>query len=115
MKIDKTVKSAPPTPIQGGSGRTSSASTSSSSSPQGARTTSEAGTAASGAASGTTVHIGGTATQLKATIAATSSVDLSKVAAVRQAISEGRFQVNAHAVASGLIASVKSLIQASGH
>jgi negative regulator of flagellin synthesis FlgM len=52
---------------------------------------------------------------LKATIAATSSVDLSKVAAVRQAISEGRFQVNAHAVASGLIASVKSLIQASGH
>ncbi|WP_297474181.1 flagellar biosynthesis anti-sigma factor FlgM [Ferrovum sp.] len=109
MKIDKTVKSAPPTPIQGGSGRTSSAS------PPGTRTTSEAGTASSGAASGTTVHLGGTATQLKATIAATSGVDLSKVAAVRQAISEGRFQVNAHAVASGLIASVKSLIQASGH
>ncbi|WP_297482366.1 flagellar biosynthesis anti-sigma factor FlgM [Ferrovum sp.] len=114
MKIDKTVKSAPPTPIQGGSGRTSSAS-SPSAPPQGTHTTGEASTTSSGAASGTTVHISGTATHLKATIAATSGVDLSKVAAVRQAISEGRFQVNAHAVAAGLIASVKSLIQASGH
>jgi negative regulator of flagellin synthesis FlgM len=47
-----------------------------------------------------------------ASAASSSAVfDAMKVADIKAAISEGRFQVNAEMVADGLIASVKDLIQ----
>lgn len=63
--------------------------------------------------SGTSVSLGSTATQLskmEASMAGTSVVDKNKVAEIKQAISEGRFQVNSGAVADRLIQSVRELI-----
>lgn len=61
----------------------------------------------------TNVSLGSTATQLnkmEASMANTPVADAGKVAEIKQAISEGRFQVNSSAVADGLIASVRDLI-----
>lgn len=63
--------------------------------------------------SSTNVSLGSTATQLnkmEASMANTPVVDAGKVAEIKQAISEGRFQVNSSVVADGLIASVRDLI-----
>jgi negative regulator of flagellin synthesis FlgM len=46
-------------------------------------------------------------------VASASVVDMEKVAAIKQAISEGRFQVNHGAVADRLIDSVKEMISVS--
>ncbi len=71
---------------------------------------------ASGTSSGeTSVHLGTASAQLRSlesSMANTSVVDKVKVAAIKQAISEGRFQVNSSVVANRLIESVKELINA---
>lgn len=62
---------------------------------------------------GTSVHLGATSAQLQkmeSSMANTPLVDAAKVADIKQAISEGRFQVNSSAVADGLIQTVKDLI-----
>lgn len=67
------------------------------------------------ASSDTSVHLGSSTAQLRSlgsSVANTSVVDAGKVAAIKQAISEGRFQVNSGAVADRLIDSVKELISA---
>ncbi len=46
-------------------------------------------------------------------VSGTPSVNASKVAEIKQAIAEGRFQVNSGAVADSLINSVKDMISAS--
>jgi negative regulator of flagellin synthesis FlgM len=68
--------------------------------------------------SGTSVHLGSTTAQLRSiegNIASTPLVDTHKVAEIKQAISEGRFQVNSSVVADRLINSVRDLISASQH
>jgi negative regulator of flagellin synthesis FlgM len=70
-----------------------------------------------GTASGdTSVRLGTASAQLsslKTSLANTSVVDKEKVAAIKQAISEGRFQVNSSVIADSLIDSAKELISAS--
>ena len=61
----------------------------------------------------TNVSLGSTATQLNSmekAMAAAPVVNASKVAEIKQAISEGRFKVNPEAVAGKLIATVRELI-----
>lgn len=61
----------------------------------------------------TSVSLGSTATQLSkmgASMANAPVVDANKVAEIKQAISEGRFQVNSGMVADRLIQSVRDLI-----
>ncbi|BBJ22179.1 flagellar biosynthesis anti-sigma factor FlgM [Candidatus Nitrotoga sp. AM1P] len=61
----------------------------------------------------TSVHLGATSAQLQkmeSSMANTPLVDAAKVADIKQAISEGRFQVNSSAVADGLIQTVQDLI-----
>ena len=68
--------------------------------------------------SGTSVHLGTTTAQLRSmesSIASSPLVDTHKVAEIKQAISEGRFQVNSGVVADKLISSVQDLIAASQH
>lgn len=65
------------------------------------------------ATSSTNVNLGSSATQLLNmgnSTASTPTVNATKVAAIKQAISEGRFQVNSGAVADSLIKSVTDLI-----
>lgn len=65
---------------------------------------------------GTSVHLGTTTAQLRSlesSVASAPAVDAKKVAEIKQAISEGRFQVNAGAVADGLLKTVSDLISAS--
>lgn len=61
----------------------------------------------------TSVSLGSTATQLHSmasSMASTPVADASKVAEIRQAISDGRFKVNAEIVADRLIETVRDLI-----
>ena len=61
----------------------------------------------------TSVHLGATSAQLQkmeSSMANAPLVDAAKVAEIKQAISDGRFQVNSSAVADGLIQTVKDLI-----
>lgn len=61
----------------------------------------------------TSVHLGATSAQLQkmeSSMANTPLVNAAKVEDIKQAISEGRFQVNSSAVADGLIQTVKDLI-----
>lgn len=63
--------------------------------------------------SGTSVHLGSGSAQLRNlgnSVASAPVVDMEKVNAIKQAISEGRFQINHGAVADRLIESVKELI-----
>lgn len=72
-------------------------------------------TARGNVSSETSVHLGSSSLQLRNlenSIANTSVVDKGKVEAIKNAISEGRFQVNSGVVADRLIDSVKELISA---
>lgn len=63
--------------------------------------------------SGTSVNLGATAAHMRTMesgMASTQTVNTAKVAEIKQAISEGRFQVNSGAVADSLINTVKDLI-----
>ena len=63
--------------------------------------------------SSTSVSLGSTASQLnkmEASVANTPVVDAGKVSEIKQAISDGRFQVNSGVVADRLIQSVRELI-----
>ncbi|MDE1980989.1 MAG: flagellar biosynthesis anti-sigma factor FlgM [Betaproteobacteria bacterium] len=108
MKVEKSGKTPPVSPIRDGVGRaqTTRAPTS--------------GADAGGAPppSSTSVHLGENAAQLQSiseSMAGTSVVNTAKVAEIKQAISEGRFQVNASAVADQLIASVTDLVNSRPH
>lgn len=57
------------------------------------------------------VQISDNAKSIAAAGASNAVFDAKKVADIKAAISEGRFQVNAEMVADGLIATVKDLIQ----
>jgi negative regulator of flagellin synthesis FlgM len=77
-----------------------------------ARTSNEKASAAPQQSS-SSVSISSTATQLgkmQASISNTPVVDANKVAEIKLAISEGRFQVNSGVVADRLIQSVRDLI-----
>ncbi len=105
MKIDKT---SIPSPLSKAGETGSHASK--------ARTTvSKAGTADN---SGTSVHLGTSSAQLRSiedSIANSPLMDAQKVAEIKQAISNGRFQVNSEAVADRLISTVQEMINASQH
>ena len=78
-----------------------------------ARAPTTASPAGSTQSTATSVHLGATSAQLQkmeSSMANTPLVDAAKVADIKQAISEGRFQVNSSAVADGLIQTVKDLI-----
>jgi negative regulator of flagellin synthesis FlgM len=67
------------------------------------------------ASSDTSVRLGTATAQLrslKSSLDNTSVVDKEKVAAIKQAISEGRFQVNSSVIADRLIDTAKELISA---
>ena len=66
--------------------------------------------------SSTSVSLGSTATQLnkmEASVANTPVADAGKVSEIKQAISDGRFQVNSAVVADRLIQTVRDLISSS--
>lgn len=96
MKIDKLSQPIPASTLAEGTARASNDKTSAA--PQ---------------QSSSNVSIGSTATQLgkmEASMANTPVVDANKVAEIKRAISEGRFQVNSGVVADRLIQSVRDLI-----
>ena len=99
VKIDKSSKPLPLAPAGEGKARASATKPGDNASPP--------------AASGTSVNLGTTSAQLRSmesNVASASSVNAAKVAEIKQAISEGRFQVNAGVVADSLIKSVTDLI-----
>lgn len=64
----------------------------------------------------TSVNLGTTANHIRTlekSIAGSPAVNTAKVDEIKQAITEGRFQVNSGAVADSLISTVKDLISAS--
>lgn len=100
MKIDKSPK--PVTIKPGGDGQARAPA---------ARPAS--GGAQSSSTAGTSVHLGATSSQLlsmEASMANTPIVDAAKVAEIKAAISENRFQVNSGVVADRLIETVQDLI-----
>ncbi|TNC98399.1 MAG: negative regulator of flagellin synthesis FlgM [Gallionellaceae bacterium] len=102
MKIDKTSKPLPSTKVGESTARGATAK------PSGSMTS------ATGNDS-TSVHLGSTTAQLRSmesTVASTPIVDAKKVAEIKQAITEGRFQVNSGVVADKLITTVRELISA---
>jgi len=104
MKIDKTTPPLPASQIGEVASRTGKAGKD------------VAGNATASASSN--VHLGNSTAQLRSlvdSVASTSTVDKEKVAAIKQAISEGRFKINNDVVAERLIDSVKELINASGN
>lgn len=100
MKIDKSSTPLPLTPVGEAKARAAIANPSDN--------------APSAAASSTNVNLGTTSAQLRSMggSVANSPVNASKVAEIKQAISEGRFHVNASVVADSLIRSVTDLISA---
>ncbi len=101
MKIDKPTKSLPPA-------RTGEAQSRASSTTKQAAASSQPSNS-----SGTSVHFGAASAHLLSmenSMANTPVVDVAKVAEIKQAISEGRFQVNSGVVADRLIETVRELI-----
>lgn len=102
MKIEKSSKPLPATAVGETSARNPTAKTNNSN---------------ASPAEGTSVHLGSTSAQLRSMESSLSSapvVDAKKVAEIKQAISEGRFQVNSGVVADKLINTVQDLINAGG-
>ncbi|MFA6970912.1 MAG: flagellar biosynthesis anti-sigma factor FlgM [Gallionella sp.] len=103
MKIEKTGNAPPPVLTNDATARTAdstarTANTKTSSTPQ---------------QPSTSVSLGSTATQLskmQTNMSNAPVVDANKVAEIKQAISEGRFQINSGMVADRLIQSVRDLI-----
>lgn len=101
MKVEKSNKPTPITPAGEGQARAPAAKRGAAASPQ------------PSASSGTSVHLGATSAHLlsmEASMANTPLVDAAKVAEIKQAISEGRFQVHTDVVADRLIETAKELI-----
>ena len=69
-----------------------------------------AGKAAPAAAASGNVHLSSQLKALTEQVASASVFDAKKVAEIKAAITEGRFQVNAEKVAEGLMDTVKDLI-----
>ncbi len=104
MKIEKTSKPLPTSTV----GETSA---------RGATAKPGGGKSTTSNTDSTSVHLGSTTSQLRSmesSLASTPVVDAQKVAEIKQAISEGRFQVNSGVVADKLINTVQDLISASG-
>jgi negative regulator of flagellin synthesis FlgM len=106
VKVEKSGKTPSVTPIRDGVAR--------------AQTSRTAGTGSSNtnAPNSTSVHLGESAAQLQSmqnSMANSPVVDAAKVAEIKQAISEGRFQVNSGVVADRLIATVTDLINNRQH
>ncbi|TAJ81090.1 MAG: flagellar biosynthesis anti-sigma factor FlgM [Gallionellaceae bacterium] len=102
MKIDKSSNSLPSASVNESTAR--------------ANPPKAAGSAV--APKGVNVSLGSTTSQLRSmenNIASTPLVDAKKVAEIKQAISEGRFQINSGVIADRLIGNVKDLISASKH
>ena len=100
MKIDKTSNTLPTSSASEGAARATGKDKSAHASAQ------------QGSGS-TSVSLGSTATQLQGmekSMANAPVVDAAKVAEIKQAIAEGRFQVNTSVVADRLIATVRDLI-----
>lgn len=73
---------------------------------------------AASAASGETVELSSLSSRMQeveAALAKVPVVDAGRVAEIKQAISEGRFQVDASKVADGLIDSVRQMISSQAH
>lgn len=102
MKIDKSSNSLPTTSVGEGASRASSGKS--------------GGKAVSGGtASSTSVHLGATSSRIRSmesSMAGTPVVDVAKVAEIKQAITEGRFQIDSAIVADRLIASARELLGA---
>lgn len=65
----------------------------------------------------TSVSLGQTATRLRSmeeNLGSAPAVDLTKVAEIKQAISEGRFKINSEVIADRLINTVRDLISNKG-
>ncbi|MRR49978.1 MAG: flagellar biosynthesis anti-sigma factor FlgM [Rhodocyclaceae bacterium] len=92
MKIENSVGSTPP--LTGGSSRP--------------RSTATAG--ARGTAAGEQVQISSQYQAMEAVVSNTPVVNTQRVAEIKQAIAEGRFQVNPEKIANGLIESVKDML-----
>jgi len=80
-------------------------------SPARARSSAPAGSAA-GSAAGTQVQISPASTQLQA---ADGVADTARIAEIKQAIAEGRFQINADRIADGLLDSVRQMLGQQGN
>lgn len=68
--------------------------------------------------SGSTVELSslaGRMQEIEAALASVPVIDSGRVAEIKQAITEGRFQVDAGKVADGLIESVKQMLDAQAH
>lgn len=65
-----------------------------------------------GTASGERVDISSLSARLQEVGAGEAPVDAQKVAEIKQAIAEGRFQINPDRIASGLIESVRDMLGA---
>lgn len=65
-----------------------------------------------GAASGERVDISSLSARLQEVGAGETPIDAQKVAEIKQAISEGRFQINPERIADGLLSSVREMLAA---
>jgi negative regulator of flagellin synthesis FlgM len=102
MKIDKTSKPLPSAKVGESTAR-------------GATAKPNTNGASAAKTDSTSVHLGTTTAQLRSmesAIAGAPIVDAKKVAEIKQAITEGRFQVNSGVVADKLITTVRELISA---
>ncbi len=67
-----------------------------------------------GTTSGERVDISSLSARLQEVGAGDAPIDVQKVAEIKQAISEGRFQINPERIADGLIASVREMLGRAG-
>jgi len=67
---------------------------------------------ASGAAAGERVDLSSLSARLQETGAGEAPIHAARVAEIRQAIGEGRFQINPERIADGLLADVRTMLDA---